>query len=142
MPDVSARLDIMELFSRYLSSIDAQKYNLDAFASIFAENARVKLPNFRESTGLKEVVELHAAVFRKFEYTRNISSDFVFFFSSDEEAHVTCNVLTFYDLYAEGANLSTGIANFSVTATEKGWRIKSLKLNINSVYQLNFLKKS
>ena len=98
MPKTDAKLEIMELFSGYLLCCDERSFNSEVFASIFTSNAIVKMPFMRESKGVKDTQKLHASFFSQFKITHHVSTDYVFFFSSDIEAEVRCKLSSYYDL--------------------------------------------
>ena len=148
MPNTDAKLEIMELFSGYLLCCDERNFNSELFASIFTSDAVVKMPFMRESKSVKDTQKLHASFFSQFKTTHHVSTDYVFFFSSDIEAEVRCKVSSFYDLLGshmkagQGSNFLTATAMFSVVHSGNCWHIRRLKVDIKNLYSLSVADKT
>ncbi|MBQ7221275.1 MAG: nuclear transport factor 2 family protein [Synergistaceae bacterium] len=143
MPDASAKLEIIELFSTYLLYCDERRFSSEPFAALFTDNAIVKMPFMRESKGAKDTQKLHVAFFSQFKSTHHVSSNYVFLFSSDSEAEVRCKLSSYYDMLGaqnkdgQNANFLTADVKFSVVHDGKQWYIRRLHVDIKNVYALN-----
>ena len=148
MPDVNTKLEIMELFSKYLLCLDERRFDVESFSEVFTENAEVIIPSkilpLRECHGLKEIRELHAALFRMIKSSHHMSGDYIFISLSEQSAEVRCNLSSCYNSFEpESSNtLITGTANFSAVNTSEGWRIQRMLRKSKSVYSFGIPTKN
>ena len=143
MLDANAKLEIMELFSKYLMYLDEKKFDTVSFAEIFTENAEVIIPSKgkleRVCKGIKEIRDNHAVLFMEVKFSHHFSGDFIFTCNSETSAEVRCNLAGFYRSFNgdHEATISTGIVNFSAINKSDSWRIQSMKRKTKSVYNLD-----
>ncbi len=143
MLDTNAKLEIMELFSKYLMYVDEKKFDAASFAKIFTENAEVIIPSKakleRVCKGIKEIRDNHAVLFMEVKFSHHFSGDFIFTCNSETSAEVRCNLAGFYRSFNSDneATISTGIVNFSAINTSDGWRIQGMQRKDKFAYNLD-----
>lgn len=147
MPDMSAKLEIMELFSRYLLCLDERRFDIDSFAEIFTENAEVIIPSKssagRECRGLHEIKDIHAALYRLLKSSHHVSSDYIFDSITDVTAEVRCNISGYYNSFdVDSGSMAAGVINFSAVHTAEGWKIQRLRRKTKFNYNLSILIKN
>ena len=103
MPDINAKLEIMELLSKYLLCLDERRFDHESFAEIFTESAEVNMPSNiipeRVCMGLQEIRDIHAALFRLIKsshHTSHTSSDYVFLSLSEQSADSKADELMYF----------------------------------------------
>ena len=135
----SAKLEIMELFSKYLLCLDERRFNTESFAEIFTENAEVSIPskiNSKECRGLQEIRDVHLSLHRMIKSSHHMSSDYIFELIDENGAEVRCNLLGCYNSFKEnGDSFSTGTVKFSAVHTKEGWRIQRMLRKAKTYYQ-------
>ena len=140
MQNLTAKLEIMELFSKYLLCLDERRFDTDSFAEIFTENAEVSIPSkmttIRGCSGLKETRDIHMTLFRLVKSSHHVSSDYVFTSLSDKNAEVRCKLSVYLNPFGEddSGKLLVGTAKFYALKTDKGWRIQRMNRKTNSFY--------
>ncbi|MBQ7169113.1 MAG: nuclear transport factor 2 family protein, partial [Synergistaceae bacterium] len=59
MPSLNDKLEITELFDRYLLCLDERRFSIDEFAKIFTQDVKIsmpsKMPSMKRANGLKEL---------------------------------------------------------------------------------------
>ena len=136
MPNVEAKLEIMELFSKYLLCLDERRFDHESFAEIFTDSAEVNMPSNiipeRVCMGLQEIRDIHAALFRLIKsshHTSHTSSDYVFLSLSEQSAEVRCNLSSCYNSFSTetGDSFVAGTVNFSAVKLLGIWKIQKMR---------------
>lgn len=140
MQNVSEKLEIMELFSKYLLCLDERKFDTESFAEIFTENAEVSIPSnmttIRVCSGLKEIRDIHIALFRLVKSSYHVSGDYIFTSLSEKNAEVKCNLSVYLNPFGEddSGKLAVSTVRFYAVKTDKGWRIQKMNRKTSSMY--------
>ena len=140
MLNAGAKLEIMELFSKYLLCLDERRFNTESFAEIFTENAEVSIPSkmttIRECNGLREIRDIHVTLFRLVKSSHHASSDYIFTSLTDKSAEVLCNLSVYLNPFSDddSGKLSVGTVNFHAVNTDEGWRIQKMSRKTKSFY--------
>ena len=146
MPSLNDKLEIMELFDRYLLCLDERRFSIDEFAKIFTQDVKIsmpsKMPSMKRANGLKELRDVYASVMLQSGFTHHVSSDYVFDFVSDAEANVRCNMSVYYNLFdkdisgGQRSNFLISAVNFRAVSVGEKWQIKELAVNVKCSYRL------
>ena len=133
MPNAEAKLEIMELFSKYLLCLDERRFDHESFAEIFTDSAEVSIPSSivpeRECRGLEEIRDIHAALFRLIKSSYHASSDYIFLSLSEQSAEVRCNLSSYYNSFSAegGVNFIAGTVNFSAVKLLGSCKIQRMR---------------
>lgn len=140
MSEVTVKLEIIEVLSKYLLCLDERRFDSDSLGEVFTDNAEISVPSkiisLKKCSGLKEIRELHVALFRLIKSSHHQSSDFVFLSLSDNVADVRCNLTAYFNSFNDEFNIATGFIKFSVIKTDNGWRIKKMNRKTRISYCL------
>ena len=142
MPNADAKLELMELFSKYLLCLDERRFDHESFAEIFTESAEVSIPSNiipeRECRGLQEIRDIHAALFRQIKSSHHASSDYIFLSLSEQSAEVRCNLSSCYNSFSteNGDSFIAGTVNFSAVKLLGSWKIQKMRRKTQCVFSL------
>ena len=146
MSEAIAKIEIIELLSKYLLCLDERRFDYDSFSKVFTDNAEVNIPSkvmpVKECRGLKEIRDLHVSLFRLIKSSHHQSGDFVFISLSDSNAEIRCNITGYFDSFSDECSISTGFIKFFAVKTENGWRIQTMNRRTRNFYNLSNYSKS
>lgn len=135
MTEISDRLAVTELLSRYFAAVDDKRLDLSAVEAAFAGEGRLVRPNGSAIVGPQDILASQTQSFGRFRATHHMTSDYVIKVDGDT-AELRAN-LTAMHLWGHGEGdphsiesyfLAGDVIRAGARRTPSGWRLTELEV--------------